>query len=357
MSACSNNDAFPATEQGFRQMAEAIGAVFRMTDAEDGSTIYLSPGYEEIWGRPCEVVYSSTRAWFDAVHSEDRDRMLDAALGIHKTGGYDEEYRITRPDGGIRWVRERAFVIRNEKGKLWRFAAIAEDITEHKLLEQEVLENNDRERSQLGRDLHDGICQQLVSIAFATDLLRRDLAAKSPGEAVRAAKITSLLDTAITQARNLSNALCPVNLAGDGLAVALRSLAGTVSHGAGVVCGADCSEKVFIRDFAVAHHLYRIAQEAVQNAIKHTHPTKVLIRLAQDGDTIRLTVSDNGPCRDARAFQAGMSLIKFRAKMAGGRLQVEKISKGGTVVSCTFQQGAPVKRSVTETDFQLMSAK
>src|SRR6185437_10533413 len=179
----------PAAEQGFRQMAEAIGAVFRMTDSE-GHTLYLSPGFEEVWGRPCDVVYSSTRAWFDAVHPEDRDRILEAALGILKTGGYDEEYRIVRPNGSIRWGRERAFVIRDEKEKPWRFAAIAEDVTEHKLLEKEVLELNDRERSQLGRDLHDGICQQLVSIAFATDLLRRDLAAKSPGEAVRAAKIT-----------------------------------------------------------------------------------------------------------------------------------------------------------------------
>ena len=324
-----------------------------MTDGEDGRTLYISPGYEEIWGRSCESARSSTRAWFDAIHAEDSDRMFDAGLGVGKRGGYDEEYRIMRPDGSVRWVRERAFGIRNERGELLRVASIAEDITERKLLEKEVIEINDRERSQLGRDLHDGICQQLVSIAFATDLLRRDLQAKSPGEAVRAEKITSLLDTAISQARNLSHALCPVNLAGDGLAVALRSLAGSVNQGSGVVCGADSSEKVFIHDHAVATHLYRIAQEAVRNAIKHASPTQVLIRLEQDGNVVRLSVTDNGSSADEEAekkFKVGLNVIKFRAKMAGARLQVERNPSGGTVIDCSIQQNA-IERAFEEERF------
>ena len=188
----------------------------------DGSTIYISSRYEEIWGRTCGSLLESVRAWFDAIHPQDADRMLEIALSVHKTGGYDEEYRIIRPDGTVRWIRERAFPIRNEAGKSIESPALREEVTERKALEKEVIELNDRERSRLGQDLHDGICQQLVSIAFATDLLRRDLVGKLPGEAVRAAKITSLLDSAISQARTLSHALCRVNLAGDGLAVALR---------------------------------------------------------------------------------------------------------------------------------------
>ena len=226
-------------------------------------------------------------------------------------------------------------------------------------MEREVIEINDRERSRLGQDLHDGICQQLVSIAFATDLLRRDLIAKSPGEAVRAAKINALLDSAITQARNLSHALCPVNLAGDGLAVALRALAGGVSHSSGVVCGADCSETVFIHDYAVATHLYRIAQEAVQNAIKYANPTQILIRLAQNGNTILLSITDNGLGSDAgeeRNFGIGLSIIKYRTRMAGGRVQVQQSSSGGTIISCTFQQKR-TRESLHDTDFQVLAAK
>ena len=346
------------SEQSFRQLAESIGAVFRITDAGEGRMLYISPGYEDIWGRPCETLYGSSRAWFDAIHPEDCDRILEAALSIHKRGAYDEEYRILRPNGTIRWVRERAIPIRNEAGEIYRVAGIAEDITERKLLEREVIEINDRERSHLGRDLHDGICQQLVSIAFATDLLRRDLVAKSPGEAVRAAKITALLDNAITQARNLSHALCPVNLAGDGLAVALRALAGNASKDSGVVCGSDCSEAVFVHDYAVATHLYRIAQEAVQNAIKHASPTQILIRLSQEGDVLHLSISDNGVAQredEGRNFSIGLSVIKFRTNMAGGRLEVRQSPAGGTIISCTFQQKA-ARETLHDTDFQLTAA-
>lgn len=351
---------FDAAEQSFRQLAESIGAVFRITDAGDGQMLYITPSFEEIWGRPCDSLYASTRAWWDAIHPEDRDRMFEAGMGVHRRGAYDEEYRITRPDGSVRWLRDRAFAIRNDAGEVRRIAGIAEDITERKLVEKEVIEINDRERARLGRDLHDGICQQLVSIAFATDLLRRDLAAKSPGEAARAAKITTLLDSAITQARSLSHALSPVNLAGDGLAVALRGLAVSMNQGAGVVCGADCAENVFIHDHAVATHLYRIAQEAVQNAIKHAHPTQVVIRLAQEGETIRLAITDNGRVSDGESehrFAAGLSIIKFRANIAGGTLQVQRAPTGGTTMACAFQQKAATGQRVSEADLQLAGAK
>jgi PAS domain S-box-containing protein len=346
-------------EKNFLQLVEALGAVYRLMDAEEGQIIYISPGYAEIWGRSCESLCASSRAWFDAIHVEDRDRMLEIALSSHKRGGYNEEYRIVRPDGFIRWIRDRALPIRNDAGEITRIAGLAEDITERKLLEREVIEINDRERSRLGQDLHDGICQQLVSIAFATDLLRRDLIAKSPGEAVRAAKVTALLDNAISQARTLSQALCPVNLAGDGLAVALRSLAGSISRGSGVVCGAECSEAVFVQDYAVATHLYRIAQEAVQNALKHSHPTQILIRLSQDGDIIYLSITDNGLRTDDennRHFGIGLNIIKFRANMAGGNLQVQRTATGGTIISCVFQQKA-VRESLHDTDFQLLAAR
>jgi len=348
-----------ANQDSFRKLAEAIGAVYRLVEPAEGQIVYISPGFEEIWGRTCESLNVSSRAWFDAIHVEDRDRMLDLGLSIHKRGGYNEEFRIVRPDGTIRWIHDRALPIRNEAGQVHLIAAISEDITERKLLEREIIEINDRERSQLGQDLHDGICQQLVSIAFATDLLRRDLLAKSPGEAVRAAKITALLDSAITQARNLSQALCPLNLAGDGLTLALRGLAANISHGSGVVCGADCSDSAFIHDFAVATHLYRIAQEAVQIALKHSNPSQILIRLSQDEDCIHLSVTDNGMRsnpEEEHNFEIGLSIIKFRTNMAGGRLSVQHTPSGGTTISCAFQQKT-ARETLHDTDFQLLGAK
>jgi PAS domain S-box-containing protein len=335
------NEEVRPNEQSFCQLAESIGAVFWMTDTAKTRMVYVSPGYEKVWGRSCASLYDNAAEWLASVHPEDRSRVAEAALTAQIAGDYDEEYRIIRPDGAIRWIHDRAFPVRDTSGEVFRIAGIAEDITERKRLEQEVIEMSDREQCRLGQHLHDGICQQLVSIAFATDLLRRDLVAKSPPEAVRVARITALLDNAITQARNLSHALCPVNLTGNGLGIALRELATSMSRGSQVVCEVDCAEGILVRDHAVATHLYRIAQEAVQNAIKHAEATRVLIALFQEGQNIHLRVSDNGRkalSSDGQVFETGLNIMRYRAGMAGGGLEVELDPEGGTTISCYFQQ-------------------
>lgn len=335
------NEEVRPNEQSFCQLAESIGAVFWMTDPGKTRMIYVSPGYAKVWGRSCASLYESPAAWLDSVHPEDRNRIAEAALTTQIDGDYDEEYRIVRPDGAICWIHDRAFPVRDEAGEVFRIAGIAEDITERKRLEQEVIEMSDREQCRLGQHLHDGICQQLVSIAFAADLLRRDLVAKSPPEAVRVARITALLDNAITQARNLSHALCPVNLTGNGLGIALRELATSMSRGSQVVCEVDCAEGILVRDHAVATHLYRIAQEAVQNAIKHAEATRVLIALFREGENIHLRVSDNGRKSlksGGQIFETGLNIMRYRAGMAGGGLEVDRAPEGATTISCYFQQ-------------------
>ncbi len=120
------------SQERFRQLAENIREVFWMTDPQKNTMIYVSPGYEEIWGRECESLYESPRSWLDAIHPEDRPRVAESALTRQVTGEYDEEYRIVRRDGVIRWVRDRAFPIRNETGTVYRIAGVAADITERK---------------------------------------------------------------------------------------------------------------------------------------------------------------------------------------------------------------------------------
>jgi PAS domain S-box-containing protein len=335
------NDEVRPNEQSFCQLAESIGAVFWMSDHRKTRMIYVSPGYEKVWGRSCASLYDVPATWLESVHPEDRARVTEAAMTDQTSGAYDEEYRILHPDGAIRWIHDRAFPIKDESGAVYRIAGIAEDITERKRLEQEIIEMSDREQTRLGQHLHDGICQQLVSIAFATDLLRRDLVAKSPPEAVRIARITALLDNAITQARNLSHALCPVNLTGNGLGIALREFAMSMNRGSQMICEVDCPENISIRDAAVATHVYRIAQEAVQNAIKLAEATRVVIMLFNEGENIHIRVSDNGrrvPDAAAATFETGLNIMRYRAGMAGGGLEVEYGPDGGTTISCFFRQ-------------------
>ena len=336
-----HNEEVRPNEQSFCQLAESIGAVFWMTDHRKTRMIYVSPGYEKVWGRSCASLYDSPATWLESVHPEDRARIAEASMTDQIAGTYDQEYRIVHPDGTIHWIHDRAFPIRDESGAVYRIAGIAEDITQRKRLEQEIIEMSDREQTRLGQHLHDGICQQLVSIAFATDLLRRDLVAKSPPEAVRIARITALLDNAITQARNLSHALCPVNLTGNGLGIALREFAMSMNRGSQLVCEVDCPENISVGDPAVATHLYRIAQEAVQNAIKYAEATRVLIVLFHEGEDIHIRVSDNGrrvPNTDIAAFETGLNIMRYRASMAGGGLEVERGPDGGTTISCFFRQ-------------------
>ncbi len=121
--------ALKESESKFRQLVERIREVFWMSNPEKTQILYISPGYEEIWGRSCESLYASPQAWIDAIHPEDRVRVREAALTKQVADQYDEEYRIIRPDGSIRWIWDRAFPIRDASGTVCRIAGIAEDIT------------------------------------------------------------------------------------------------------------------------------------------------------------------------------------------------------------------------------------
>jgi PAS domain S-box-containing protein len=126
------------SEERFRQLAEGIGDVFWMTDIESAQVIYVSPAYETVWGRPCASWYESPRSRLEAVHPDDRGRVAQFAVGRKAREGYDEEYRILRPDGAVRWVRDRAFPVRDKTGNVCRLAGIVEDITHRKPSEKKA---------------------------------------------------------------------------------------------------------------------------------------------------------------------------------------------------------------------------
>jgi two-component system cell cycle sensor histidine kinase/response regulator CckA len=128
-----------ASEERFRQLAENINEVFWITDPAKQQVLYVSPAYEGIWGRTCASLYAAPGDWLAAVHPEDRARVLAAATTRQTTGGYDETYRILRPDGGTRWIHDRAFPVRDARGEVFRVVGTAEDITERRELEQRFL--------------------------------------------------------------------------------------------------------------------------------------------------------------------------------------------------------------------------
>ena len=135
----ANERALRESEERFRQVVENIREVFWMTDVAGGQLLYISPVYEAIWGRPATEVVAAPHRWIETVHGEDRGRIAQAAREKRATGSYDETYRIVRPDGTLRWVRERTFPVRDPDGAVSRIVGVAEDVTERKNLEAQFL--------------------------------------------------------------------------------------------------------------------------------------------------------------------------------------------------------------------------
>ena len=126
------------SEERFRQLADHIDEVFWLSDPAKKHMYYVSPGFEKIWGRSCESLYNNPRSWFYAIHDDERGQVMEASLTIDSTNSYSEIYRIRRPDGSMRWIRDRAFPIRDQYGQIYRVAGVAEDITEMKRAEEKI---------------------------------------------------------------------------------------------------------------------------------------------------------------------------------------------------------------------------
>ncbi|HWP22896.1 MAG TPA: PAS domain S-box protein [Candidatus Binatia bacterium] len=144
------------SEERFRQLAENIREVFWLSTPDKQRMIYVSPAYEEIWGRSCESLYRSPLDWMEAIHPEDREEVVRAALEEQTKGAYDLAYRIVRPDGQVRWIRDRAFPVRDADGQIYRIAGIAEDITHEKNAEEALRTSEARLKAVLNSVL-DGI--------------------------------------------------------------------------------------------------------------------------------------------------------------------------------------------------------
>ena len=140
----ATNAALRESEARFRQLANNINEVFWMSDPEKKQMIYISPAYESIWGRTCASLYANPTDWVEAIHPDDRAYVLEAALTKQITGKYDEQYRIRRPSGSVRWIRDRAYPVRDEDGLVIRVVGVAEDITRRRQVEDALRESEVR---------------------------------------------------------------------------------------------------------------------------------------------------------------------------------------------------------------------
>jgi PAS domain S-box-containing protein len=228
-------------------------------------------------------------------------------------------------------------------GKL-HLLMLMSDITERFRLEREILEISDREQARIGQDLHDGLCQQLVSLAFDANGLQQRLTQARRPEAKVAGRIADLLDAAITESRQVSRGLFPIRLEAGSLAPALEELSRTTRERFGVECDFECDEEATVKDKVLATHLYRIAQEAVTNAARHGQPRHIHLRLLMQEGGLELSIADDGlglgeTAAPGRHPGMGLHIMEYRARSIGGTLRLAAATPSGTVVTCSLPRG------------------
>lgn len=235
--------------------------------------------------------------------------------------------------------RLRDFEARMSACSLDEVLVLVRDVTERRLMEKEILEISNREQIRLGQDLHDGLGQHLTGISFLSKALERKLTALSLEEAADAAEIGRLVIQALSQTRNLARGIFPVELEDGGLVPAFRELAATVSKLFNIPCVLECDESLAITDRDQATHLFRLAQEAINNSVKHGKAKRLVITLTKSDEKAVLSIVDDGtglPQETTKMKGLGMRIMNYRAQKIGATLEIQPGPGGGTVVTCAF---------------------
>jgi two-component system, LuxR family, sensor kinase FixL len=296
---------------------------------------------ERLFGyKPRDVIGRNVSLLMPDPYRSEHDGYLRnyCETGRAKIIGIGREVVAQRSDGSL-FPADLA-VSEVQVGDRRLFTGIVRDISERKRLEQEILEISDREKRRIGQDMHDSLGQLLTGIGFKSKSLENKLAAKQVPEGSIAKQIADLVTQAIMQARGLARGLQPVEPRPAGLMSALQELAINVQDLFPVTCTFNCPRVVEIGDPARATHLYRIAQEACNNAIKHGRAKTIVIELSRGADeSLVLSVGDDGvgfaqqqPSGTSKGM--GMQIMRYRAAVIGATISIRPNGAAGTVVTC-----------------------
>jgi two-component system, LuxR family, sensor kinase FixL len=300
-----------------------------------GKVASWNPGARRIFGFGGDEAMGGNASAFyppeDIARGKPEADLLEAAQHGRRE---DDGWRVRR-DSSRFFANVITTALRDEQGKLRGFAQITRDVTELRSLEKELLEISEREQMRIGHDLHDGVGQELTGVAFLEENLRERLARRQVPEEAEAARIATLVNRALEQARKLARGFSPVELGPQGLETALRDMAGKVQTTMQRACSMTCQGPLNIADDAVALHLFRIAQEAVNNAVRHAKGKQIRIELTTMDGVTTLSVHDDGigmPPKADRGKGMGVSVMQYRSRMIGGTLEIRSSGNGTSVI-------------------------
>jgi PAS domain S-box-containing protein len=300
--------------------------------------------FVEVNGAACKLLGASRdrllkMKWADLVSTAEEIRT------DHREDGLGE-LSVCRANGERRFIEFSASKLAADLN-----LSILRDVTESRDLEREIQQVSEREQRRIGQDLHDGLGQALTGIAFMAKTLQNRLDSRGREEASDAGTIATLINDALSQTRRMSRGLCPTVLEDNDIDTALQQHAENMQTFYNVTCEFKCDPTIRIADNAVAVHLYRIAQEATTNAIKHGKASEILISLKVTTSGVVLRIQDNGcglPKNGPKNSGMGLRVIQHRARMIGGTASIRPRSECGVVVTCTFRKNILLKKPTSK---------
>ena len=218
-----------------------------------------------------------------------------------------------------------------------RTQALSHEMRERERLEREILDLTEKERQRFGNELHDVVCQELASIAIASHMLTKKLQGRQAVEEANARELAGMVDHTLAQTRRIARGFFTAGFDVDGLAEALRETARGVEERTGIHCAVRWPESFVISNEDVVLHFFRIAQEAIQNAVRHGRASQIEVSLGRTVDTVQLVVDDNGrglTVSETPGSGLGLRIMHYRSGIIGGELQVSPGPSGGTRIAC-----------------------
>lgn len=319
-------------EAKYRAVVETSADGFWMLDRE-GHMLMVNDAYVHRSGYSREELLTMTVAELEAAESP---REVQAHIDKVIRNGTDLFETQHRTKDGKVWPVEISVSYLAVDGGL--FLVFARDLTERKALKRAIVEASATEQERIGREIHDSVGQQLTAVALlASSLLSRLKAAGRTSDVNAMSEITRHIQTALAEVRELSQGLAPVELDPEGLGKTLSELVTHIAKTSGINCRFHYPRNIDLKDGSTAIHMYRLAQEAIHNAIKHAKPKHIDVRLEHADKHLILTVRDDGKGMDINLEDrgdVGLRIMHYRCSIIGGQLTIERPEDGGTLVRC-----------------------
>lgn len=309
-----------------------------ISQTPDGIITSWNQGAERLYGYSAAEMFGNSIYEIMPAAGIAEQRQIQARV---RKGEHIEHFQVrgVRKDGEEILVSVTNSPIHDQTGKVIGISFISRDITKQKQMEKEVLEITTEGQRRIGQDLHDSVGQELTGLGLMAEDLKETLEKESSPHRPLAERIAAGLRLTLGQVRALSRGLIPVEVDADGLMVALQDLAARVSDQSKISCRFECAQPVAVEDNFRATHLFRIAQEAVTNALKHSGARRIQIRLDADREQIVLQVADDGdgmPKQAAESAGMGLRIMRYRASLINGQLATVTEDGQGTTVTCSI---------------------